>query len=145
MDITDVKALIFDVFGTVVDWHSSIIQHGQQFGRVHGVEVDWAAFADAWRARYRPGSVTKRLLCLPVQSTSECKTRGEERWHGEPRVAIQRCGPRQAWQAGAGMWTSRSLGAPLCFLPSARGAADVHNSPPLPGHDAVPCTCEAAA
>ncbi len=31
------------------------------------------------------GSVTKRLLCLPVQSTYECKTRGEEQWHCPPR------------------------------------------------------------
>jgi 2-haloacid dehalogenase len=51
MDITDVKALMFAAFGTVVDWRSSIIQPGQQFGRLHRVEADWAAFADAWRAR----------------------------------------------------------------------------------------------
>lgn len=68
MDITDVKALIFDVFGTVVDWRSSSIQHGQQFGRVHGVEADWAAFADAWRSRkcstpfILPASVTPTRL-----------------------------------------------------------------------------------
>ena len=65
MDITDVKALIFDVFGTVVDWRSSIIQHGQQFGRVHGVEADWAAFADAWRARYGPFMDKVRHGALP--------------------------------------------------------------------------------
>ena len=49
MALTDVKALIFDVFGTVVDWRSSIIAHGREFGRVQGVEADWAVFADAWR------------------------------------------------------------------------------------------------
>ena len=54
MDITEVKALIFDVFGTVVDWRSSIIQHGKQFGRLHGVEADWGAFADDWRGKYAP-------------------------------------------------------------------------------------------
>ena len=54
MDITEVKALIFDVFGTVVDWRSSIIQHGKQFGRLHGVEADWDAFADDWRGKYAP-------------------------------------------------------------------------------------------
>jgi len=31
------------------------------------------------------GSVTKRFLCIPIQSTYECKTRGEEQWHGPPR------------------------------------------------------------
>ena len=54
MDVTEVKALIFDVFGTVVDWRSSSIQHGTQFGRIHGVTADWDVFADAWRAKYRP-------------------------------------------------------------------------------------------
>jgi 2-haloacid dehalogenase len=54
MDISDVKALIFDVFGTVVDWRSSIIKQGQQFGRLYSVEADWDAFADAWRGKYRP-------------------------------------------------------------------------------------------
>lgn len=51
---TQVKALIFDVFGTVVDWRSSIIKHGKNFGRIHGVEADWDAFADTWRSKYSP-------------------------------------------------------------------------------------------
>ena len=65
MDVAEVKALIFDVFGTVVDWRSSIIQHGKQFGRVHGVEADWDAFADAWRAKYRPFMDKVRHGALP--------------------------------------------------------------------------------
>jgi 2-haloacid dehalogenase len=54
MAIPDVKALIFDVFGTVVDWRGSIIEQCENFGRVKGIEADWPAFADAWRGRYRP-------------------------------------------------------------------------------------------
>jgi 2-haloacid dehalogenase len=54
MDTSQVKALIFDVFGTVVDWRSSIIKQCQEFGRVKGIEADWGAFADAWRGKYRP-------------------------------------------------------------------------------------------
>ena len=50
----DVKALVFDVFGTVVDWRSSITKHGEAFGEAHGVEADWAAFADGWRGKYQP-------------------------------------------------------------------------------------------
>ena len=50
----DVKALVFDVFGTVVDWRSSIAKHGAAFGAAHGVEADWAAFADGWRGKYQP-------------------------------------------------------------------------------------------
>ncbi len=65
MDVAEVKALIFDVFGTVVDWRSSIIQHGKQFGKVHGVAADWDAFADAWRAKYRPFMDKVRHGALP--------------------------------------------------------------------------------
>ena len=64
MDVTEVKALIFNVFGTVVDWRSSS-QHGTQFGRVHGVTADWDAFADAWRAKYRPFMDKVRHGALP--------------------------------------------------------------------------------
>lgn len=50
----DVKALVFDVFGTVVDWRSSITKHGATFGAEHGIEADWPAFADGWRGKYQP-------------------------------------------------------------------------------------------
>ena len=49
-----VRALTFDVFGTVVDWRSSIIREGELVGAAKGLKVDWPAFADAWRAGYRP-------------------------------------------------------------------------------------------
>jgi 2-haloacid dehalogenase len=48
------RALVFDVFGTVVDWRSSIIREGEDLGRRKDLDVDWAAFADAWRSRYAP-------------------------------------------------------------------------------------------
>jgi 2-haloacid dehalogenase len=50
-----VKALTFDVFGTVVDWRGSITREGEALGRRKGItNVDWAAFADAWRGQYQP-------------------------------------------------------------------------------------------
>jgi 2-haloacid dehalogenase len=49
-----VKALIFDVFGTVVDWRGSIIREGAQWGKEKGLEIDWGKFADQWRAGYAP-------------------------------------------------------------------------------------------
>lgn len=49
-----IRALAFDVFGTVVDWRSSIIREGELLGAAKGLKADWAAFADAWRAGYRP-------------------------------------------------------------------------------------------
>jgi len=51
---TDVKALAFDVFGTVVDWRGSVIRDGEELTRRTGVKVDWGAFADAWRGEYAP-------------------------------------------------------------------------------------------
>ena len=53
-NLNDTKVLAFDVFGTVVDWRSSVIAEGEQLGRAKGLTVDWAAFADAWRSIYRP-------------------------------------------------------------------------------------------
>ena len=50
----NVQALLFDVFGTVVDWRSSIIDDLGRFGAERGLEVDWAAFADDWRGLYQP-------------------------------------------------------------------------------------------
>jgi 2-haloacid dehalogenase len=54
MALSDVKALTFDVFGTVVDYRGTIIHEGERLNRTKELQVDWAAFADAWRARYRP-------------------------------------------------------------------------------------------
>lgn len=48
------KAIVFDVFGTVVDWRGTIIEEGTAWGKAKGVEVDWGRFADRWRAGYRP-------------------------------------------------------------------------------------------
>jgi len=49
-----VKALVFDTFGTVVDWRGSIIEEGQAWGKARNLQVDWARFADRWRAGYGP-------------------------------------------------------------------------------------------
>ena len=55
------KALIFDVFGTCVDWRASIAREGETLARRLGATgVDWPAFADAWRARYQPQMETVR-------------------------------------------------------------------------------------
>ncbi len=50
----NVKALVFDVFGTVVDWRSSLIRDLTAFGNGRGLQVDWAKFADDWRGLYQP-------------------------------------------------------------------------------------------
>jgi 2-haloacid dehalogenase len=50
-----VKAVLFDVFGTVVDWRTGVAAAVGRFAGEHGLELDAAAFADAWRSRYVPG------------------------------------------------------------------------------------------
>ena len=52
--VASVKSLVFDVFGTVVDWRGSIIEEGKAWGRTKGIHVDWARFADQWREGYMP-------------------------------------------------------------------------------------------
>ncbi|MEM7745353.1 MAG: haloacid dehalogenase type II [Pseudomonadota bacterium] len=50
-----VKALLFDTFGTVVDWRGSVARQIERLGRDKGFEIDGDAFARSWRAGYRPG------------------------------------------------------------------------------------------
>lgn len=59
------RALAFDVFGTVVDWRTSVTVQLEQFGRRHGVEADWARFADDWRGGYVPAMDRVRRGELP--------------------------------------------------------------------------------
>jgi 2-haloacid dehalogenase len=60
-----VQALAFDVFGTVVDWRSSIIRELEAFGRSRGLQQDWSAMADNWRSGYAPAMDRVRRGELP--------------------------------------------------------------------------------
>ncbi len=51
-DVSGVKALVFDVFGTVVDWRSSLIAEFIQWGATRGINADWTALVDGWRGAY---------------------------------------------------------------------------------------------
>jgi 2-haloacid dehalogenase len=50
----NVKACVFDTFGTVVDWRSSVIAEATAWGKAKGVNIDWVEFTDRWRLEYRP-------------------------------------------------------------------------------------------
>jgi 2-haloacid dehalogenase len=63
--LSEVKAIVFDVFGTVVDWRGSIIREVEAFARERGAKVDAAAFADGWRAGYQPAMQRVRCGELP--------------------------------------------------------------------------------
>jgi 2-haloacid dehalogenase len=58
-------AIIFDVFGSVVDWRSSLIADLTAFGASRGLTADWAALVDAWRAAYQPSMQRVRSGELP--------------------------------------------------------------------------------
>ncbi len=54
MPADNVEALLFDVFGTVVDWRGGIFREASAFGVRNGIDRDWQAFADDWRGLYQP-------------------------------------------------------------------------------------------
>ena len=62
---SSVKALVFDVFGTVVDWRTSVARQVEEVGKRKGLTIDGAAFADAWRAQYAPSMDRVRKGELP--------------------------------------------------------------------------------
>jgi len=51
-DLSAVKALVFDVFGTVVDWRSSLIADLSRWSESRGIKADWTALVDGWRGLY---------------------------------------------------------------------------------------------
>src|SRR5471032_1887183 len=63
--LTSVKALVFDTFGTVVDWRSSVAAEVGALAKKKGVSLDAAKFADAWRAGYGPSMNRVRTGELP--------------------------------------------------------------------------------
>ena len=64
-DVISVKAIVFDVFGTVVDWRSSVTREVEALAKRKGLRVDGATFADAWRAGYGPSMNRVRSGELP--------------------------------------------------------------------------------
>jgi 2-haloacid dehalogenase len=59
------KALIFDVFGTLTDWRGGIAREAERLLAPLGYTLDWPAFADAWRARYQPAMEEIRAGSAP--------------------------------------------------------------------------------
>ncbi|HZD88592.1 MAG TPA: haloacid dehalogenase type II, partial [Pseudolabrys sp.] len=63
--LSGVQALFFDVFGSLVDWRTSVAREGERILAPLGYGLDWLAFADAWRAEYQPGMEAVRSGKLP--------------------------------------------------------------------------------
>ncbi len=73
-----IKAIVFDVFGTTVDWRTNIIAEGQALGKSHNIEVDWPEFADAWGQAYGASVDQVRRGVLPWMSLDELHRRSLE-------------------------------------------------------------------
>ena len=64
-ELANVKACVFDIFGTVVDWRSSVIAEATSWGNAKGLTIDWAGFTDRWRLGYRPAMDKVRKAEIP--------------------------------------------------------------------------------
>jgi 2-haloacid dehalogenase len=59
------RALVFDVFGTCVDWRGSIVRAGRALNAERGWTIDWEGLVDAWRGAYQPNMQKVRSGELP--------------------------------------------------------------------------------
>jgi 2-haloacid dehalogenase len=73
------KALFFDVFGTLVDWRTSIAREAETILEPLGHSLDWLAFADAWREEYQPAMEQVRSGRLPFSKLDVLHRRNLER------------------------------------------------------------------
>lgn len=68
---SDIKAIVFDTFGTVVDWRGSIIRDLTSWGAERDLRMDWAFVADKWRDRYNPQKDRVRSGEIPWTNLDE--------------------------------------------------------------------------
>ena len=66
-----VKACVFDTFGTVVDWRSSVIAEARSWGNAKGLNINWVEFVDRWRLGYAPAMDKVRKGELPWTSLDD--------------------------------------------------------------------------
>jgi len=74
-----VKALFFDVFGTLVDWRASVAREAKAVLEPLGHNTDWLAFADAWRDEYQPGMEDVRSGRIPFSKLDVLHRRNLDR------------------------------------------------------------------
>ncbi len=81
------RALFFDVFGTLVDWRTSVAHEAESILSALGYSLDWTAFADAWRGEYQPGMEEVRSGAIPFCKLDALHRRNLERLL--PRFGLQ--------------------------------------------------------
>jgi 2-haloacid dehalogenase len=82
-----VRALFFDVFGSMVDWRKSVAREAEKILELLGYKLDWVAFADAWRGEYQPGMEEVRSVRQPFAKLDVLHRRNLERLL--PRFGLQ--------------------------------------------------------
>ena len=85
--IPGLRALFFDVFGTLVDWRTSVAREAENILGSLGYRLDWPAFADAWRGEYQPGMEEVRAGRIPFSKLDVLQRRNLERIL--PRFGLQ--------------------------------------------------------
>ncbi|MFN3656428.1 MAG: haloacid dehalogenase type II [Pseudolabrys sp.] len=78
--LAGVRALFFDVFGTLVDWRTSVAREAERILKPLGQDLDWPAFADAWRDEYQPGMEEVRAGRIPFSKLDVLHRRNLERF-----------------------------------------------------------------
>jgi 2-haloacid dehalogenase len=78
--MTSIRAMFFDVFGTLVDWRTSVAREAERVLKPLGHSLDWAGFADAWRSEYQPGMEEVRAGRIPFCKLDVLHRRNLERF-----------------------------------------------------------------
>ena len=78
--MTSVRAMFFDVFGTLVDWRTGVAREAERALQPLGYNLDWTAFADAWRDEYQPGMEEVRSGRIPFSKLDVLHRRNLERF-----------------------------------------------------------------
>src|SRR5215510_3885942 len=86
-NLTPIRAMFFDVFGTLVDWRRGVAREAERVLKPLGYGLDWVAFADAWRAEYQPGMEEVRAGRIPFCRLDVLHRRNLERFI--PRFGLQ--------------------------------------------------------
>jgi 2-haloacid dehalogenase len=53
-DLSEIKALVFDVYGTCADYWGTFVRQGQAINRKKGLDIDWDKLSVEWHGLYPP-------------------------------------------------------------------------------------------
>ena len=105
--MTSVRALFFDVFGTLVDWRTGVAREAERVLRPLGYNLDWTAFADAWRGEYQPGMEEVRSGRIPFCKLDVLHRRNLERFM--PRFGLRDLSGRRVARTDTRLAPARCL------------------------------------